>query len=72
MAEACEPTAAEVDAVIEEFGGDLREAIRALLHDVAALAGSYSSAVSRGYVRGRDARDAVSGDRPSGAAKCRP
>ena len=48
-----EPTDAEIDAVIEEFGGDPREAIRALLSDVATLAADYESAVSRGYVRGR-------------------
>ncbi len=74
MAEPAEPTDAEVDAVIEEFEGDLREAIRALLHDVAVLAADYSSAVSRGYVRGRGARGADgpvrTGDRPVRAVKC--
>lgn len=44
---------AEVDAVLAEFGGDAREAIRALLHDVAALARGFDGQVSRGYVRGR-------------------
>ena len=53
MAESAEPTDAEIDAVIEEFGGDPREAIRALLQDVATLAADYQAAVSRGYVRGR-------------------
>ena len=53
MADSAEPTDAEVDAVIEEFGGDPREEIRALLSDVATLAADYKGAVSRGYVRGR-------------------
>ena len=53
MAKAAEPTEAEVDAVIEEFGGDLRAAIRALLHDVAVLASDFAGAVSHGFVRGR-------------------
>ena len=52
MTDAAEPTEAEVEAVIEEFGGDLRAAIRALLHDVAVLA-SDAGAVSHGFVRGR-------------------
>ncbi len=46
------PTEADVDAVIYEFKGDLREAIRALLHDLAVLAGDYEADVSRGFVRG--------------------
>ncbi len=46
-------TDAEVDAVLAEFDGDAREAIRALLHDVAALARGFEGQVSRGYVRGR-------------------
>ena len=53
MAESTEPTEAEIDAVIEEFGGNAREAVRALLRDVATLAADYQAAVSRGYVRGR-------------------
>ncbi|HEX4768745.1 MAG TPA: hypothetical protein VH414_20960 [Lichenihabitans sp.] len=72
MAGPAEPTDAEVDAVVEEFDGDMREAIRGLLHDIAVLAAGYSSAVSRGYVRGRAACGAVTGDPPQGAAKCRP
>ena len=48
-----EVTDAEIDAVLAEFGGDAREAIRALLHDVAALARGFEGQVSRGYVRGR-------------------
>lgn len=46
------PTEADVDAVIYEFKGDVREAIRALLHDLAVLAGDYEADVSRGFVRG--------------------
>ena len=56
MAEPSEPTEAEIDAVVEEFGGDLREAIRALLHDIAVLAADLTRTVSRGYVRGRARR----------------
>ncbi len=48
-----EPSEAEVDAVVEEFGGDIRAAVRALLHDLAVLAGDFAAVVSRGYVRGR-------------------
>jgi hypothetical protein len=50
---AIEATDDEIDAIIEECGGDPREAIRALLHDLAALAIDSEAAVSRGYVRGR-------------------
>ena len=46
------PTEADVDAVLYEFRGDAREAIRALLHDLAVLAGDYEADVSRGFVRG--------------------
>lgn len=46
------PTEADIDAVLHEFGGDAREAIRALLHDLAVLAGDYEASVSHGYVRG--------------------
>ena len=53
MDDSAEPTEADIDAVVEEFGGDLREAIRALLHDIAVLAADLASTVSRGYVRGR-------------------
>jgi hypothetical protein len=35
------------------IGGDLLEAIRALLHDLAALALDAEASVSRGYIRGR-------------------
>jgi hypothetical protein len=47
------PTEADIDAVLEDFSGDARAAIRALLHDLAVLAGDYESSVSKGYVRGR-------------------
>jgi hypothetical protein len=42
----------EIDAIIAEFGGDPRVAIRALLHDLTELALDSEAAVSRGYVRG--------------------
>ena len=50
---AAEATDDEIDAIIQECGGDPREAIRALLHDLAALAIDADASVSRGYVRGR-------------------
>lgn len=53
MDQPSEPTEAEVDAVIAEFDGDLRAAIRALLHDIAVLAADFTASVSRGYVCGR-------------------
>ncbi len=43
----------EVDALVAEFGGDHRAAIRALLHDLTELALDTEAAVSKGYVRGR-------------------
>ena len=46
-----EPTEAEVDGVLAEFGGDPRKAIAALLHDLAVMAADYEASVSRGYVR---------------------
>ena len=55
MDESSEPTDAEVEAVIADFDGDLRAAIRALLHDLAVLASEFSRSVSRCYVRGRTA-----------------
>ncbi|MGL4290235.1 MAG: hypothetical protein ACRCVA_28055 [Phreatobacter sp.] len=45
------PTEAELDAVIAEFGGDLRAALRALMADIRTLAEDRDRAVSRGYVR---------------------
>jgi hypothetical protein len=44
---------AEIDAVIAEFGGDPREAIRALLHDLTQLAPDSAATISLGFVRGR-------------------
>ncbi len=46
------PTETDVDALIQEFKGDHRSAIHALLHDLWTLAGDFSAAVSLGYVRG--------------------
>ena len=46
------PSESDIDAVLYEFKGDAREAIRALLADLATLAADYGGAVSRGYVRG--------------------
>jgi hypothetical protein len=43
----------EIDAILAEFGGDYRQAIRALLHDLARLALDSEAAVSKGFVRGR-------------------
>ena len=45
------PSETDVDAILYEFKGDAREAIRALLHDLDALAHDYETDVSRGYVR---------------------
>lgn len=46
------PSEADVDAVLCEFEGGARQAIRALLHDLSVLAGDYEADVSRGFVRG--------------------
>ena len=43
----------DVEAVLYEFKGDAREAIRALLHDLAVLAEDYAASTSAGYVRGQ-------------------
>lgn len=43
----------DVDEVLAEFAGDPREAIKALLHDLDALARDADRLVSHGYVRGR-------------------
>lgn len=45
------PSEAEIDAVVAEFGGDLRAALRALMADIRTLAEDRDRAVSRGYVR---------------------
>lgn len=42
----------DVDAVLAEFDGDAREAIRALLTDLDTLARDADRLVSHGYVRG--------------------
>ena len=47
------PSKDDVDALLYEFKNDAREAIRALLHDLAVLAGDYGADVSAGYVRGQ-------------------
>ena len=47
------PTERDVDEVVDEFGGDWRAAIRALLLDLATLADDREASVSRGYVRGK-------------------
>jgi hypothetical protein len=46
------PSESDIDAVLAEFGGDPREAVRALLADIATLAADYQADVSRGFVRG--------------------
>ena len=43
----------EIEALMSEFNGDPKEAIRALLHDIALLAEDRDNSVSYGYVRGR-------------------
>ena len=46
-------TEAEIDAVLHETKGDAREAIRALLHDLAVMAMDADAASSKGFLRGR-------------------
>lgn len=43
----------EIAAVIAEAGGDALEAIRMLLHDLAAMAADADAASSRGFLQGR-------------------
>ncbi len=43
----------DIDAAIAEAGGDPREAVRALLHDIAILALDHARSVSTGYRRQR-------------------
>lgn len=43
----------EVDAVLEEVGGDSWEAIRMVLRDLAVMAADADAASSRGFLRGR-------------------
>lgn len=47
------PTKSDIEAVLAEFDGDHRAAIRALLHDLDVLSRDYEASVSKGYVRGR-------------------
>jgi hypothetical protein len=47
---------AEVDSVLDEFGGDARAAIGALLHDMHTLALDAEASTARGYVRGKVVR----------------
>lgn len=47
------PTDVDVDAIVAEFKGDARAAIKALLADLDALARDRNSSVSFGYVYGR-------------------
>lgn len=54
---------AEIDAIIAECGGDPREAIRVLLHDLTRIALDSEPAISHGYVRGN-----LTWFRPRGAA----
>ena len=46
-----------VEAVLDEFGGDYREAIEELLHDVDLLARDFNASVSRGFVRHQKRRE---------------
>jgi len=46
-------TEADIDDVLQEFGGDTRQAIRALLEDIAVLALDRARVVSTGFVRGQ-------------------
>jgi hypothetical protein len=57
---------AEIDAVLAEFNGDARAAIRALLHDLSALARDADASTSWGYVRGRVIRLRVVAHAPQG------
>ena len=43
----------DVENLLLEFGGNSKEAIRALLHDLAILAEDRDNSVSFGYVRGQ-------------------
>jgi hypothetical protein len=47
------PVEGQVDAVIAEFGGDARAAVRALLHNRDELLRDADRAASLGYLRGR-------------------
>ncbi|TDR90227.1 hypothetical protein [Enterovirga rhinocerotis] len=45
-------TEEDVDAVLAEFGGDARAAVRGLLNDLDTLARDHAASVSHGFVRG--------------------
>ena len=60
------PTEDDIDAVIYEFHGDMREAIRALLSDLAVLAEDANARVSYGFVRGKLIMLRRPGDAPQG------
>ena len=45
-----EPTEAEIDAALAEFGGDARATIRALLHDLNELAADHAGDIALGHV----------------------
>lgn len=47
-----DPVEQEIDALIAEFGS-ARAAIRALLHDLSALANDMNASTSRGYMRSK-------------------
>ena len=52
-------TEAEIDAALAEHGDDVRETVRALLHDIAAMADDSAAVISWGYVRGRGMKRAA-------------
>lgn len=52
---------ADVETVLDEFQGDAREAIRALLPDLAVLAADCEAHVTRGYIRGGVPRIVLTG-----------
>jgi hypothetical protein len=43
----------DIESLLMEFEGNPKEAIRALLHDLAVLADDRDNSVSYGYVRGQ-------------------
>ena len=42
---------AEIDRLLEEFGGDARAALGAVLHDLDLIVADYEASLSGGYVR---------------------
>ncbi|AVO44048.1 hypothetical protein [Phreatobacter cathodiphilus] len=52
-------TEADIDEVLQEFGGDTRQAVRALLEDIAVLALDRARAISTGFVRGQRFHGAI-------------